>query len=80
MNEINALIWPSPGGIGLLDQTLYEQTVTIATTYKVLKAAPSADAIRTDLAKAALAALPSGTDTNGANFKKQTVTLNEGGN
>ena len=41
MNEINALIWPSPNGIGLLDKTLYDQTIKIATTYKVLKAAPS---------------------------------------
>ena len=80
MNEINALIWPSPGGVGQLDQTLYQQTVTIATTYKVLKAAPSADAVRTDLSKAALAALPAGTDANGAGFAKKTVTLNAGGN
>ena len=80
MNEINALIWPSTGGIGQLDQASYQQTVSIATTYKVLKAAPSADAERTDLAKAALAALPSGTDAIGAGFKKSTVTLNAGGN
>jgi len=80
MNEINALVWPSPGGVGQLDQALYQQTVTIATTNKVLKAAPSPDAVRTDLAKAALAALPSGTDANGAGFKKATVTLNAGGN
>ena len=26
MNEINALIWPSPAGIGLLDKALYDQT------------------------------------------------------
>ena len=38
MNEINALIWPSPNGIGLLDKTLYDQTIQIATTYGVLKA------------------------------------------
>ncbi len=80
MNEINALIWPSPGGIGQLDQALYQQTVTIATTYKVLKAAPSADAVRTDLSKAALTALPSGTDANGAGFAKKTITLNAAGN
>ena len=39
-----------------------------------------ADAVRTDLSKAALAALPSGTDANGASFTKKTVTLNAGGN
>ena len=80
MNEINALIWPSPAGIGLLDKTLYDQTVSIATTYKVLKAAPSADATRTDLAQKALDALGSSVDTKGAGFQKGTVTLKEGGN
>ena len=80
MNEINALIWPSPAGIGLLDKTLYDQTISIATTYKVLKAAPSADATRTDLAQKALDALGTSVDTKGASFAKQTVTLKEGGN
>jgi NitT/TauT family transport system substrate-binding protein len=80
MNEINALIWPSPAGIGLLDKTLYDQTINIATTYKVLKAAPSADATRTDLAQKALDALGTSVDTKGASFAKQTITLKEGGN
>jgi NitT/TauT family transport system substrate-binding protein len=80
MNEINALIWPSPNGIGLLDKTLYDQTVSIATTYKVLKAAPSADATRTDLAQKALDALGTSVDTKGASFAKQTITLKEAGN
>jgi NitT/TauT family transport system substrate-binding protein len=80
MNEINALIWPSPGGIGLLDKTLYDQTIKIATTYKVLKAAPSADATRTDLAQKALDALGTSIDTKGASFAKATITLNAGGN
>jgi NitT/TauT family transport system substrate-binding protein len=80
MNEINALIWPSPAGIGLLDKTLYDQTIKIATTYKVLKAAPSADATRTDLAQKALDALGTSVDTKGASFQKGTVTLKEGGN
>src|SRR4029079_11882945 len=80
MNEINALIWPSPAGIGLLDKALYDQTVNIATTYKVLKAAPSADATRTDLAQKALDALGTSVDTKGAAFQKGTVTLKEGGN
>ena len=80
MNEINALIWPSPNGIGLLDKTLYDQTVSIATTYNVLKAPPSADATRTDLAQKALTALGTSVDTKGASFTKQTVTLKEGGN
>src|SRR4051794_31139030 len=79
MNEINGLIWPSPNGIGMLDKAAWDQTASIATKYGILKNAPSADASRTDLAKKALDALGSA-DTKGANFKKQTVTLAEGGN
>lgn len=79
MNEINKLIWPSPNGIGMLDQALYQQTVQIATTYGVLKAAPSADATRTDLAKKALDALGSSVDTKGASFTPATITLKAGG-
>jgi NitT/TauT family transport system substrate-binding protein len=79
MNEINALIWPSPNGIGLLDMNLWNQTIQIATTYKVLKAAPSDGAFRTDLATNALAALGSSVDTKGATFQKQLIKLNEKG-
>jgi len=80
MNEINALIWPSPAGIGLLDKALYDQTISIATTYKVLKAAPAEGAYRTDLAQKALDALGTSVDTKGSGFTKGTVTLKEGGN
>jgi NitT/TauT family transport system substrate-binding protein len=80
MNEINGLIWPSPNGIGILDKAAYDQTIQIATTYGVLKAAPSADATRTDLAQKALDDLGSSVDTKGASFQKATITLKEGGN
>jgi NitT/TauT family transport system substrate-binding protein len=80
MNEINGLIWPSTNGIGQFDKAAYDQTVQIATTYKVLASAPTADATRSDLAAAAFTALPSGTDGKGAGYTKPTVTLKEGGN
>jgi NitT/TauT family transport system substrate-binding protein len=80
MNEINALIWPSPNGIGMMDKALYDQTVQIATTYEVLKAAPAEGAYRTDLAQKALDALGSSVDTKGASFQKGSVVLKEGGN
>ena len=79
MNEINNLIWPSTAGIGQFDQAAYDQTVDIAVTYKVLAAAPAAEATRSDLAEAAFAALPTGTDGNGANWTPATITLNENG-
>ncbi len=30
MNEVNKLIWPSPQGIGMVDKTAWDRTVTIA--------------------------------------------------
>jgi NitT/TauT family transport system substrate-binding protein len=80
MNEINALIWPSPNGVGALDSTAWDQTVQIATTYKVLKAQPSEGAFRTDLNQKALEMLGADTDTKGASWAKTTVDLKEGGN
>lgn len=80
MNEINALIWPSPNGIGALDPAAWSQTAQIAVKYGILKNAPSNDAFRTDLAQQALAALGSSVDTKGASFQKSTVTLVAGGN
>jgi len=76
MNEINALVWPSPNGIGLMDQAAYDQTVKIATDGKIITKAP-VDGFRNDLATKALATL--GGDTKGTAFTKGTITLTEGG-
>lgn len=78
LNEINALIWPSPNGIGQMDEALYKQTVEIAKTYGILKQDPDAGAYRTDLAKKALEGLEG--DIKGEGFSKITVELKEGGN
>jgi NitT/TauT family transport system substrate-binding protein len=80
MNEVNALIWPSPNGIGVIDPAVWAQTAQIAQTYGIIKNAPTADAYRTDLVTQALAALGSSVDTKGASFQKTTVTLQPGGN
>jgi len=79
MNEINALVWPSPNGIGALDKASWDQTVQIATTYKVLKSQPTEGAFRTDLNDKALTMLGSD-DTKGSSWTKTTVELKEGGN
>ena len=71
---------PSPNGVGGLDKTAWDQTVKIATTYKVLKSNPTDGAFRTDLNDKALAALGTSVDTKGASWTKATVTVNEGGN
>jgi len=81
LNEINALIWPSPNGIGALDKAAWDQTVNISTTYQVLKNKPADAAFRTDLAKKAADALKgAGSDVNGTSFKKATVQVTAGGN
>ena len=81
MNEINALIWPSPGGVGVMDQTLYDQTIDVATSQGILQAAPDAGAFRTDIAEKAIANLQDdGLDVYGNNFQRRTVEVTEGGN
>ena len=81
MNEINALIWPSPGGVGVMDQALYDQTVDIATTQGILAAAPDSGAFRTDIAEEAVANLEAqGIDVKGSGFSKGTVEVTAGGN
>jgi NitT/TauT family transport system substrate-binding protein len=81
LNEINALIWPSPSGIGVMDKAQWDQTVSISTTYQILKGNPAGTPYRTDLAKKASDALKSsGSDINGASFKKATVQVTAGGN
>lgn len=77
LNEINALIWPSPNGIGVMDPDLYQQTVDISVDFGVITEAPSDDALRTDLAEAALEGIEG--DTTGANYQKEVVEVTPGG-
>jgi len=78
MNEINPLVWPSPNGIGVMDPAEWQQSVDVALEAGIIKAAPPAEAYRTDLAKAALAGITE--DSKGADFKKGEVQVTEGGN
>jgi NitT/TauT family transport system substrate-binding protein len=76
MNEINGLIWPSSGGIGLLDQGLWDQTVAVATAESILTASPTDGAFRTDIAQEALDNLKAaGVDVNGSGWSPITVEL-----
>ncbi|MCE7982100.1 MAG: ABC transporter substrate-binding protein [Caldilinea sp. CFX5] len=78
LNEVNALIWPSPQGIGIMDEAAYQQTVDISTEFKVLTKAPDEAALRTDLAQQALDSLTDA-DTKGEGFQKQEVEVTPGG-
>jgi NitT/TauT family transport system substrate-binding protein len=77
MNEINPLIWPSPDGIGILDEGLWQQTVDISIESGIIAEAPPDDAFRTDLAQAALDEIDG--DTTGEGFTKGTVEVTPGG-
>jgi len=76
MNEINALIWPAPGGIGVMSKSDYQQTAQIAQKFGVIKKAPSSDAYRTDLAQDAVDEISAeGVDVNGSDYKKPAVKV-----
>lgn len=78
LNEINALIWPSPAGIGVLDPALFQQTVDISTEFAVLAGPPDEGASRTDLAEAALALMPD-VDTKGESWERMAIEVTPGG-
>ena len=76
MNEINALTWPAPNGIGVMDKAAFDRTAKIAQDFKVIKKAPSPDAYRTDLAQDAVDEISAeGVDVNGNDYKKVTVKV-----
>jgi NitT/TauT family transport system substrate-binding protein len=86
MNEVNKLIWPAKGGVGMIDQAAWDRTAKIAQEAKnldgatVLTKAPDAAAFSNDIVTAGHAKLKEmGVDITGDGFKPIEVTLNEGG-
>jgi len=80
MNEINKLVWPSPGGAGVIDEASWAQTIDVATSEGVLTAAPDAAAYTNDYANAAIDLLKAkGVDVVGNGWTPIEVTLNAGG-
>jgi len=80
LNEINKLIWPSPAGVGVLDQALWDQTVSVAVDSSIIAEPPTEGAYRTDLAQAAVDSLTAeGVDVTGESWEAITVELKEGG-
>jgi len=77
LNEINKLIWPSPDGIGVMDQTLWDQTVEVSLDGGVVTEAPGEDAFRTDLTLEAHKFLSG--DLTGESYEPIEVELVEGG-
>ncbi len=78
LNEVNKLIWPSAGGIGVVDDDLWAQTIEVATGEGVLASVPDDGAQTSEYVNAALALLI-GADTEGSGWSPVTVELLEGG-
>jgi NitT/TauT family transport system substrate-binding protein len=80
MNEVNALIWPAPGGIGIMDPAAFERAAGIAREFGVIHEIPPG-AYRTDLATAAMCALQrEDLDVCGREWKRAAVEVTPGGN
>ncbi|MFM7686208.1 MAG: ABC transporter substrate-binding protein, partial [Actinomycetota bacterium] len=86
MNEVNKLIWPAAGGVGVIDTAAWDRSVGIASGTKnldgktVLTKAPDANAWTNDIVNEAIKQLKdAGVDVNGSGFKAIEVTLTEGG-
>ncbi len=77
MNEINSLVWPSPNGIGALDEAAWDQTIEVALAGEILTAEPDEGAFRTDLADAARDGIDE--DTTGESWEKPVVEVTPGG-
>lgn len=86
-NETNKLIWPSSvGGVGLIDEDAWAQTVEIAmntqneTGATIISEPPPATAYTNEYVEQALDELrEEGVDVEGADYEPIEVTLNEGG-
>jgi NitT/TauT family transport system substrate-binding protein len=86
VNEVNKLIWPAPGGAGLIDPAAWDRTVQIARDTRnaegqtVISKEPDAGAWTNDHVQRALDELTAeGVDVTGTSFTPVTVTLTEGG-
>ena len=80
MNEVNKLIWPSPGGIGVVDEALWDQTVEWMLRLGALADEPAAGSYRSDLVAAALEALAAdGLDVTGEDWAPAEVVVRAGG-
>jgi NitT/TauT family transport system substrate-binding protein len=80
LNEINALIWPAPQGIGIMDPESFNITNEIAVSGKVITKPATEDAYRTDIAEDAVNELKEDdVDVTGEGWQKEDVEVTEGG-
>jgi NitT/TauT family transport system substrate-binding protein len=79
MNEVNALIWPAPKGIGIMDPAAFARSAKIVATYGRLAKLPGHEVYRTDLAAAAIARLKAHNDVYGRHWHKLHIPVTAGG-
>jgi NitT/TauT family transport system substrate-binding protein len=82
LNEILGLIFPASNGIGVMNESLWEQTVEVATGQiaELEGVEISGDAYRTDLAQQAVDALrEEGLDIRGESYERRDIELQPGG-
>ena len=82
LNEILGLIFPAGNGIGVMNESLWDQTVEVATGQieELQGVEISGDAYRTDLAQQAVDALSEeGLDVKGDSYERREIELQPGG-
>ena len=82
LNEVLGLIFPASSGIGVMNESLWNQTVEVATgQIEELEGVEiSGDAYRTDLAQQAVDALSEeGMDVDGDSYERRAIELRPGG-
>lgn len=80
LNEINALIWPSSAGVGVLAREAWDRTIRIVVEEDILERPPSSDIYRVDLALEVVGELHlEGYDVFGNSWQKEIVELSPGG-
>ena len=80
LNEVNKLVWPDPLGIGIMSRPAFARSAAIVKRWGKLSKLPGHEAYRTDLARAADAALrKQHVDIFGKSYKPVTVHLTLGG-
>jgi NitT/TauT family transport system substrate-binding protein len=86
VNEVNKLIWPSPDGVGVIDEAAWDRTVEIAKSTTnaegstVLTTDPNSEAYTNEYVLQALELLrEDGLDVTGEAYVPVEVTLEEGG-
>jgi NitT/TauT family transport system substrate-binding protein len=80
MNEINKLIWPSEGGIGVMNPSDFDNTAKIALDYEIIKSEAGEDAYISDYAQQAVDDLRNaGENVTGSNWAAPEVDVTPGG-